>query len=144
MTQRHSLFASVAAFSFLIVFPAVGFAQHGGHGAPAPATPRAPAMQGEQMKRNVDSMMANSASMLRELSAMQMAGGQFDQVLTGIKGMLDQLRGMSGNLAAMLNDPMLMQGNDKKALNQASRDLEKMASAFQSMTKNLNQAMTGR
>ena len=144
MTQRHSLFASVAAFSFLIVFPAVGFAQHGGHGAPAPATPRAPAMQGEQMKRNVDSMMANSASMLRELSAMQMAGGQFDQVLTGMKGMLDQMRGMSGNLAAMLNDPMLMQGNDKKALNQASRDLEKMASAFQSMTKNLNQAMTGR
>jgi len=101
-------------------------------------------MQGEHMKRNVDSMMANSASMLRELSATQMAGGQFDQVLTGMKGLLEQMRGMSGNLAAMLNDPMLMQGNDKKALNQASRDLEKMASAFQSMTKNMNQAMTGR
>ena len=144
MTHRHSFFASLAAFFCLSVFPTVGFAQHAGHGAPGPGTPSPPAMQGEQMKRNVDSMMANSASMLRELSATQMAGGQFDQVLTGMKGMLDRMRGMSGNLAAMLNDPMLMQGNDKKALNQASRDLEKMASAFQSMTKNLNQAMTGR
>lgn len=144
MTHRHSLFASVAAFSFLLVCPPVSVAQHAGHGAPPPASPRAPVMQGEQMKRNVDSMMANSESMLRELSAMQMAGGKHDQVLTGMKGMLDQMRGMSGHLTAMLNDPMLMQGNDTKALNQASRDLEKMASAFQSMTKNLNQAMTGR
>ena len=55
------------------------------------------------------------------------------------------MRDMSGNLAAMLNDPMVMQQRDaKKALNQASRDLEKMASAFQSMTKNMSHAMTGR
>lgn len=144
MAYRHSFFASLAAFSFLIGLPPVSVAQHAGHGAPAPAAPRTPAMQGEQMKRNVDSMLANSESMLRELSAMQIAGGKHDQVLAGMNGMLDQMRSMSGNLTATLNNPMLLQGNDKKALNQASRDLEKMASAFQSMTKNLKQAMTGR
>ena len=89
MTHRHSSLAS-AAFAFLIVFASAGFAQHAGHGAPGPGTPSAPAAPGEQMKRNVDAMMANSATMLRELSAMQMAGGRHDEVLTGMKGMLNR------------------------------------------------------
>ena len=118
MTYRHSSIAS-AAFAFLILFASVGFAQHAGHGVPGPGTLSAPAMPGEQMKRNVDSMISNSAAMLRELSAMRMAAGQHDEVLTGMKGMLDQMRVMSGNLAAILNDPMLtQQGDAKKALNQ--------------------------
>ena len=145
MTHRHLFNASLVALSFLTLFPFPGFAQHAGHGAPGmPGAQSTPTMAGEQMKRNVDSMMTNTASMLRDLSAMPVAGGQYDQLLTGMNGMLEQMRGVSGGLTAILNDPMLMQqGDARKAFNQASRDLEKMASAFQSMTKNMNQAMKG-
>jgi hypothetical protein len=145
MSHRHSSITSVV-FAYLIAFASVGVAQHAGHGASGPGTSSAPPMQGEHMTRNVNSMLANAEAMLRGMSAgqMQMAGGEHDQVLTGMKGMLDQMQGMSSNLTVMLNDPMLMQqGDAKKALNQASRDLEKMAAAFQSMTKNMRHAMTG-
>lgn len=145
MSHRPSSITSVV-FACLIAFASVAVAQHAGHGASGPGPTSAPAMQGEHMTRNVNSMLANAEAMLRGMPAgqMQMAGGEHDHVLTGMKGMLDQMRGMSSNLTVMLNDPMLMQqGDAKKALNQASRDLEKMAAAFQSMTKNMRHAMTG-
>lgn len=145
MSHRHLFTASLVAFSLLIPFSSSGFAQHAGHGSPGmPSAQSTPTMAGEQMKRNVDPMTTNIASMLRDLSAMPTADGQSDRLLTGMNGMLEQMRGVSGGLAAMLNDPMLMPSDDAtKAIKQASRDFEKMASAFQSMTKNMNQAMKG-
>ena len=141
----HLFVASLVAFSFVILFSSSGFAQHDGHGGfEWPGGQSTQTMAGEQMQPNVDSMMRNIASMLRDLSAMPMASGQYDQLLIGMNGILGQMWVVHRNLSTMMSDPMLMQqGDATKAVNKARRDLEKMASAFQSMTKNVDQAMKG-
>lgn len=142
----RSVFAALAIAAFLV---APAFAQHMGHGSQGGQMQGTQGqmqgqMAGEQMMRNVDSMMTNIESMMRDLSAMPMAGGQHDQMITGMNGMLDQMRGVHGDLTTMMKDPQLMQhGDAMKPFNQACRNLEQMATAFQSMTKNVTQAMKG-
>ena len=110
------------------------------------------AMQGnmmatDQMMRNIDTMMANAGSMMRDLTAIHagMSGGsQHDQMMSSMQGMLDQMRQFHGSLNDMMKDPAFGHNNDAmKSFQQACRNLEQMTSAFQSMTKNMTQAMKG-
>lgn len=109
------------------------------------------AMQGPmaamgQMMRNIDGMMANAADMMRNLSALHAGMGQAQQgdMMSSMQGMFDQMRLFQGSMNEMLKDPALHQNNDAmKGLQQACRDLERMASSFQDMAKHMTQAMKG-
>lgn len=110
------------------------------------------AMQGSmmataQMMRNIDTMMANSDSMMRDLTAIHagMSGGpQHDQMMSSMQGMLDQMRQFHGSLNDMMKDRAFGHSNEAmKSFQQACRNLEQMASGFQSMTKNMTRAMKG-
>lgn len=144
LVRRSLVVLSLAALPALPVV-----AQHMGHGAQGgmhgtPAGQHGQMTAAEQMMRNIDTMMANIQSSMRDLAAMPMSGGQHDQMVAGMNGLLEQMRGLHGHLTTMMRDPQLMhQGDAMKAFNQACRDLERMASAFQSMTKNMTQAMKG-
>ena len=102
-------------------------------------------MATDRMMQNIDSMMTNVSSMMRDLSAMHsgMANAmQHDQVMASMQGTFDQMRQLHGSLNDMRRSPNF--GHDAqsmKAFQQACRNLEQMTSAFQSMTKNLTQAM---
>lgn len=100
-----------------------------------------------QMMRDVDTMMANAGSMMRDLTAMHagMGGGpQHDQMMSSMQGMLDQMRQFHGSLNDMMEDPTFGHNSEAmKSFEQAGRDLKQMASALQSMTKNMTKAMKG-
>lgn len=135
---------SVAVFAGSAVAQHTGHgAMRGTHGAPV-AQGHGQMMAGEQMMRNVDSSMLRAESMMRDLSAMSMEGGRHDQMIDGMRGMLEQMRGLHGHLTGVMKDPQFTHdGSATKAFNAACRELEKMASAFESMTKHMNQAMKG-
>ncbi len=138
------------AVALLFASPAV--AQHMGgatgqghqHGAP---TATAGAGMGQhaggvdQMMKNSDAMLRSSESMMRDLTAMPVAG-QHGALLTGMSGMLDQMRGMHGGVTAMMQDPSVMQnGSAMRAFRQAGKNLEQMATALNAMAKNMTSAM---
>lgn len=106
------------------------------------AGPHGQMMAAEQMMRTIDATMANIQTSLRDLAAMPMSGGHHDPMVAGMNGLLDQMRAVHGHLATMMQDPQLKHERDAmKALDQTCRDLGRMVSAFQSMTKNIAQAM---
>lgn len=148
MSHRRSFISSVIAVALILSSAAWAAAQHMGHGAGAGTTSGSmhgstnPMMAGDQMMRNVDSLLQNAESMIRNLTAMPAMGSQHTQMMAGMNGMLDQMRAVHGNLTSMMKDPALMHEQTAgKAFSQACRDLEKMASGFESMTRNLGQAM---
>jgi len=104
-------------------------------------------MATRQIMGNIDSMMTDVSSMMRDLSAMHAGmsnAAQHDQMMGPLQGTFDQMRQLHGSLNQMMRDPAF--GHDAqsmKAFQQACRNLEQMTSAFQSMTKNLTQAMKG-
>ncbi len=109
------------------------------------------AMQGPmaamgQMMRNIDGMVANAANMMHDLSVIHegMGGEQHNQMASSMQGMFDQMRLFQGSMNEMIKDPALHLNNDAmKGLQQACRDLERMVSSFQDMTKHVTQAMKG-
>ena len=104
-------------------------------------------MATDQMMRNIDSMMTNVSSMMRDLNTMHAGmpnAAQHDQMMGPLQGTFDQMRQLHGSLTQTMRDPSF--GHDAqsmKAFQQACKNLEQMTSAFQSMTKNLTQAMKG-
>ncbi len=113
----------------LIITAGAGMGQHGG-GI-------------DQMMQNSDAMMRSAEVMMRDLTAMPMAG-QHGTLLTGMNGMLGQMRSMHGGLTTMMQDPAVMQNaGAMRSFNQASKNLEQMATAFNAMAKNMTSAMKG-
>ena len=97
----------------------------------------------DQMMQNADAMMRGAEVMMRDLTAMPMAG-QHGTLLTGMNGMLGQMRSMHGSLTTMMQDPAVMQNaGAMRAFGQASKNLEQMATAFNAMAKNMTSAMKG-
>jgi hypothetical protein len=149
MTLRRSLLSAIAAFALVLAVATSAAAQHMGHGAGAGtsgATHGAmnPMMAGGQSMRNVDTMLQHAESMMRTVTAMPEMGAQHAQMVDGMNGMLGQMRAMHGNLTSMMKDPALMHDQSAgKALTQASRDFEKIAAGFESMARNMSQAMKG-
>lgn len=148
MSHRRLVNSSLIALALILSSAVWAAAQHMGHGAGAGTTPGAmhgatnPMMAGDQMMRNVDSMLQNAESMMRNLTAMPAMGPQHTEVMAGMNGMLDQMRTVHGSLTSMMKDPALMHDQAAgKAFTQACRDLEKMATGFESMARNMNQAM---
>ena len=101
----------------------------------------------DKMMRNIDSMMINAGSVMRDLTTMHAGtsgGAHHDQMMSSMQGMLDQMRQFHGALNDMMKDPAFGHDNDAmKSAQQAGRNLEQMASAFQSMAKNMTKAMKG-
>ena len=101
----------------------------------------------DKMMGNIDTMMANAGSMMRDLTAMHagMSGGaHHDQMMSSMQGMLDQMRQFQGSLNDMMKDPAFRHDSDAmKSFQQSGRNLEQMTSAFQSMAKNMTKAMKG-
>lgn len=149
MIHRHLVLPSLVVLSIAALLAVPALAQHMGHGAQGgmrgtQAGQHGQMMAPEQMMRNIESMMTNIQASMRDLAAMPMPGGHHDQMLAGMNGMLEQMRAVRGDLTTMMRDPQLMhQDTAMKAFNEACRDLERMASAFQSMTKHMSQAMKG-
>ncbi len=104
-------------------------------------------MATDQMMRNIDNMMTNVSSMMRDLNTMHAGmpnATQHDAVMTSMQGAFDQMRRLHGSLNEMMRSPTFSHdAQSMKAFQQACRNLEQMTSAFQSMTKNLTQAMKG-
>ena len=97
----------------------------------------------EQMMRNIDTMMTNAASAMKDLTTM-MSGQQHDLVMASMEGMLAQMRQFRGDMNDMMKDPMLAQSNDAmKSFQQAGQNLKDMTAAFEKMTKNMTAAMKG-
>ncbi len=102
--------------------------------------------QMNQMLRNVEGMMTNTAGIMRDLAAMHtgMGAGQHDQMMSSMQGLLDQMRQFHGSMSELMKAPTLHQNNEAmKGLQQACRDLERMASSLQEMSKHMAQAMKG-
>jgi hypothetical protein len=100
----------------------------------------------DRMMQNVDKMMTNVSTMMQDLSTMHagMSGGGHDQVMTSMQGAFDQMRQLRGSLGEMMKDPTLMHNqNAMKSFEQACKNLEQMTTSFQSMAKNMTQAMKG-
>ena len=103
-------------------------------------------MSTEQMMRNVDQMMTGSTSMMRDLATMHasMAGHeQHDAMMKGMQGMLDQMKQVQGQMNIMAKDHGTMNADAMKSFQLAYKNLEEVASSFQSMTKNVTTMMKG-
>jgi len=99
----------------------------------------------DRMMQNIDKMMTNVSTMMQDLNTMH-AGmpGAGHQVMTSMQGAFDQMRQLRGSLGEMMKDPTLMHNqNAMKSFEQACKDLEQMTTSFQSMAKNMTQAMKG-
>ncbi len=146
---------TILVFGLLVVVSLTGGAvaaqMHGGaqgHGQ------HQPGMQGnmqgmaaaDRMMQNIDKMMTNVSTMMQDLNTMHagMSSGGHDQVMTSMQGAFDQMRQLRGSLGEMMKDPTLMHNqNAMKSFEQACKNLEQMTTAFQSMAKNMTQAMKG-
>lgn len=104
-------------------------------------------MATDQMMRNIDTMMTNVSSMMRDLNTLHagMPGGmQHGPLMTSMQGTFDQMRQLHGSLNEMMHGPNFAHdAQSMKAFQEACQNLEQMTSAFQSMTKNMTQAMKG-
>ena len=104
-------------------------------------------MATDQMMRNIDSMMTNVSSMMRDLNTLHAGmpnAPQHGQMMASMQGTFDQMRQLQGSLNDMRRNPNFgHEAQSMRAFQQACRNLEQMTSAFQSMTKNLTQAMKG-
>ena len=99
----------------------------------------------DRMMQNIDKMMTNVSTMMQDLNTMH-AGmpGAGHQVMTSMQGAFDQMRQLRGSLGEMMKDPTLMHNqNAMKSFEQACKNLEQMTTSFQSMAKNMTQAMKG-
>ena len=154
MREKFFMFGLAALIVMAMAIP-TGAGQtmgqsHGsqGHGHDQAAKPQANMMAAtDQMMRNIDSMMTNAGSAMRDLTAMHagMSGGaEHGPMLASMESLLAQMRQFRGDLHDMAKNPMLAHNNDAmKSYQQACRNLEQMASAFQSMTKNMTSALKG-
>lgn len=99
----------------------------------------------EQMMKNIDQMMSNASTMMQDLTTMHagVAGHQqHDPMMQSMQGMLDQVKQFQVEMQEAMKDPAMMQNNQAiKSMSDACQNLEKMASAFQAMTKNMTQMM---
>lgn len=62
----------------------------------------------DQMMRNIDTMMTNAPSMMRDLNAMHAAmpnAMQHGQVMTSMQGTFDHMRQLHGSLNDMRHSP---------------------------------------
>ena len=151
---------TVLAFSVMVTLGIAGaaLAQHGGHGGDDPGTTQGN-MQGsmmatdqamrniDTMMRNIDTKMTSASAMMRDLNAVHAgmpAGMQHQPVMTAMQGTFDQMRQMRGSLNDMMREPSFgRSAQAMRSFQQACRNLEQMTSAFQSMTKNMTQAIKG-
>jgi hypothetical protein len=113
------------------------------------------AMQGhmvdaERMMRHAGVMMNNADAMMRDMAAFRssMHAGEHlalhDQMMKSFDTMLAHMREVHGNLQQHLHDPALMQNRGARDhMQDACRDLERMAGAFEQMTKHMSQALKG-
>lgn len=143
-TFRAGLFLLFALTAAPATAQMQGGAGHGQHQAGMQGS-----MQGmaaaDRMMQNIDRTMTNVSTMMQELSTMH-AGmpNAGHQVMTSMQGAFDQMRLLRGSLGEMMKDPTLMHNqNAMKSFEQACKNLEQMTTSFQSMAKNMTQAMKG-
>jgi hypothetical protein len=113
----------------------------------AQAMQQQPMMAAQQMMRNADIMMSNAATMMRNLAIVppnmpHQQHQQHQQMMQSLDGMLQHMRQFHGTVQLHLHDPALM--NHRQAfrdMEEACRNLEQMAGAFEAMTKHMNQAL---
>jgi hypothetical protein len=71
-----------------------------------------------------------------------MHGGGQGQMATSMQGMLDNMKQLQGQFNGMMKDPSWMGNNQAmKDFQQACKNLEQMASSYQTMTKNITSMM---
>ena len=133
--------------ALVIVAAAPARAQHD-HGS-MPVTPMAPmttmATNSDQLMEKIDGTMAKADVATRDLQGVYDRlgpGVTHDQILVSMNGMLEQMRQVHGTLGALLKDPGFTSRRDAmKAFEDASRNFDQLASAFQAMTKNMGRVM---
>ncbi len=90
----------------------------------------------EQTFRGIDAKLAQSESIIRDLSAKH--GGAHEAVVGSMRETLDRMRQVQNAVQALAKDPSFMQhGDSMKSFDQLSRNFDKMAGDFQEMAKNL-------
>jgi hypothetical protein len=106
---------------------------------PPPAT-----LPVDQAMRNVNAMMANTGTLIRDLSARH-ARMPLDQraphepLLRSIVGTHEQLRRLQQDLDSRVR---VAAPHERQEVEEACRSVERMAAAFEAMTKHLSEAMT--
>ena len=104
-------------------------------------------MSSQQQMSSAGMRMTGADSQMRNLTTMNAsmkAGAGHDQMISSMQGVLDQMHKMHGELGTMMKDPAF--GHDKDMMDsfeQASRNLDQMATAFQSMAKSMTKVMKG-
>jgi len=95
--------------------------------------------------KKMDGTMANADAALRDLRGVRDRlgpGVTHDQILASMNGMLEQMRQVQGTLGALIKDSGFTSRRDAmKALEEASRNFDQLASAFQATTKNMGRVM---
>lgn len=150
MSISRSLIAFVIAALIAVLWTVTARAQQPGphHGGAAMHTATMPAsmMASQRMMREAETMMTNAASLMRDMTAIH-AGVNHEQhhaAMGSLQSMLDHMRQLHGNLNRMMHDPSHHQNHEAmKNFQEACQDLRRMASSFESMTKNMNKAMRG-
>jgi len=153
------MYRKACVLAIFIVALGVGsrvLAQHGGHGGDQGGMTGMPEttqgmqantramMASDQMLRNIDSMMINLSSTVRDLNALHAGMPNHSPMMSSMQGTLDQMRQLHGSLTQMMRDPGFgYDAQGMRAFQQACRNLEQMTSSFQTMTKNLTQAIKG-
>lgn len=150
MSISRSLIAFVIAALIAVLWAVSARAQQPGphHGAAAMhgATMPAAMMSSQRMMREAETMMTHAAAMMRDMTAIH-AGINHDRhhaAMGSLQNMLDHMRQLHGNLNQMMHDPAHHQNHEAmRNFQQACQDLRRMASSFESMTKNMHKAMRG-
>jgi hypothetical protein len=103
-------------------------------------------MSSDQMMRGIDSMMNSVTSMMRDFTSMPAGsfGSRHDQMMSSMRGLLDQMHQVHGVMGDMAKNPGMMNNKDAmKAFHQAGTEFQTMGKALEGMVKNLNQAAKG-
>lgn len=142
---RSAVVASVLSVAFVGASGRAAFAQHGGMHGSMPMQHDA-SMDADQMMKKVDAKLNAAAASMSDLAghhASMEPNATGDRLVSSLQGMLAQMQQFRGDLAEMMRDPAHMQQPDAmKGIEQACRDFEQMASAFQSIAKNMGRVMT--
>lgn len=149
---RAPFIAPILSALVIVAAAAPARAQHGEHGSmPTPMAPMIPmpmapmATNPDQLMEKIDGTMAKADVAVRDLQGMHDRlgpGVTHDQILASMNGMLEQMRQVHGMLGALIKDPGFTSRRDAmKAFEDASRDFDKIAKAFQAMTKNMGRVM---
>lgn len=139
---RVTFIAPILSALVIVAAAAPARAQHGEHGS----MPMAPmATNSDQLMEKMNGTMAKADVAMRDLQGLHDRlgpGVTHDQILASMSGMLAQIRQVQGTFGALLKDPGFTSRREAmKAFEDATRNFDQLASAFQAMTKNMGRVM---